>query len=306
MTDTKKDQIGFSPSLLKSAIQKSIRRNDVDRAVKHAKLLLHKKPNDFWRRLPIIMLEDVVLHPDLRRVVELATASARKAYQLSAEDEEFGLRLVEQLARCKVRDTEFLKYLLQRKQVQIKYQEAHLKEDELLLIKAIYWRSCMGGMYGDIGMMRTVASIWQNRFGSGEYSINQSIEYFPECEIDYKNISLDENGSDVPFEAIDFHCSPMVEILLRKPQIKNIVTKFYPNKKPEVVLKQVIWRLRSGINYKMDIKANQIFDWLKADEIKVYQVSEDEANFLQIYQLIRDEVDNISNWFIKAVLAKKY
>ena len=73
-TDKKKN-VGFSISLLKSNLQKAIRRGNVDVALKSAKLLLHKSPNDFWRRLPIIIAEDVLPHPQLRKMVDLAVKS---------------------------------------------------------------------------------------------------------------------------------------------------------------------------------------------------------------------------------------
>ena len=84
------ESTGFSKSLLKSAMQKAVRRGCVMEAVKCSKIHLKKNCNDFWRRLAIVVVEDVILHPEYRRIVDLASRSSAKSYVPNEEDEKFG------------------------------------------------------------------------------------------------------------------------------------------------------------------------------------------------------------------------
>lgn len=63
--------------VLKSVLQKSVRRRRPLPAVRVAMELADKSLDDLLRRLPIIMLEDSMLHPDLPLLVWLMVASSK-------------------------------------------------------------------------------------------------------------------------------------------------------------------------------------------------------------------------------------
>lgn len=70
--------VPFSQSLLKSAIQKSVRRGDVDKAVRAAKSLITLSETDALRRLMIIPIEDGILPPDYDKYAAMLTRVSSK------------------------------------------------------------------------------------------------------------------------------------------------------------------------------------------------------------------------------------
>lgn len=63
--------------MLKSILQKSIRRRQPLPAVRVAMELMDKALGELLRRLPIIILEDSMLHPDLPLLVWLMVAESK-------------------------------------------------------------------------------------------------------------------------------------------------------------------------------------------------------------------------------------
>lgn len=63
--------------MLKSILQKSIRRRRPLPAVRVAMELVDKALGELLRRLPIIILEDSMLHPDLPLLVWLMVAESK-------------------------------------------------------------------------------------------------------------------------------------------------------------------------------------------------------------------------------------
>lgn len=67
----------LSIPVLKSMIQKAIRRQRPHQATMLAMELSDKSWSDLLRRIPIIMLEDAALHPDLPLLVWLMVADSK-------------------------------------------------------------------------------------------------------------------------------------------------------------------------------------------------------------------------------------
>ena len=108
--------------------------------------------------------------------------------------------------------------------------EVFLDEDkfveEIDLISAIKYRGTMGGMRGDIDMMKISVKLWGKRFKNKEYSIKQIKDVYDKIEVrdNYLNISRIEKVIDIIPEAVDFHCSPLVNIMMRKPEVKEAIS----------------------------------------------------------------------------------
>ena len=58
-------------SLLISNLQKTIRRQLTDNALRTAMVLIEYHPVAFIRRLPIIIQEDMILHPQMDKIVQI-------------------------------------------------------------------------------------------------------------------------------------------------------------------------------------------------------------------------------------------
>jgi hypothetical protein len=299
------DVSGFSVSLLKSALQKSIRRNLPLQSVKIAKKMIKKDAKSFLRRLGVIIIEDVMLHPDFERLIELASDSSDKDFVLSKENEKFCLELVEQLARCLFRDVEFMEYQHGRKEIDLPISFDDLEGEELKLVKALRWRSGLGGMKGDMEMLRLSARIWTRRFQNGELRASELKKYFPKPESNYSEIPERDSSDDILLEAVDFHVLKSIpKMILRKKQLKEKLMQesgLVNDSQLIDLLVRVIWRMRSGINYKLDFQTKKVFEWLEVSEDSIYDKSEKEK-YMKIYKIINSDLDRISLWYINKSL----
>ncbi len=298
-----KPEKGFSASLLKSATQKAIRRGDVGRALISAKAHLRKAPNDFFRRLPIMILEDAILHPDFRKVVELAGHSARKAFVVTKEIEHFALTIVEQLAKIEIRDYSFVAYNNGFKSINIvPYVEwEDLRGLERDTVKAIKWREKMSGMKDDMNMLSFLTRIWAHRFKEKILTMRKLKALYDRIPTrkSYASIPSTLTVNDILLEAVDFHVSPMVDILAGKRHVRNLIERHYPDDvlTVEERIQTIIWRMRSGINYKKDYFSGEPIDWLKEPFNRTPNA--DRPRYEAIYASLLPEINNISIWFLE-------
>ena len=157
----------LSIPILKSMIQKSIRRRLPLQALKVAMELSVKSWGDLIRRLPIIMLEDAALHPDLPLLVWLMVADT-KNFSVNSIILERVMSIVYELASCGWRDDD--DYDPSGKNA---YESCTLNNDAWLrglriqnrtIIKAMLLRARYGGMMCDVVMMQNYAKLWTYRF----------------------------------------------------------------------------------------------------------------------------------------------
>ncbi|KAK9821838.1 hypothetical protein WJX74_003238 [Apatococcus lobatus] len=92
-----------SPALLKSALQKCIRRGLHEEAVRIALHLLKENQTEFLRRICVICLEDAVLHPELPLLTWLMLASG-KGFALTTAHAQACLTIVSDLAALPFKD----------------------------------------------------------------------------------------------------------------------------------------------------------------------------------------------------------
>lgn len=179
----------LSVPVLKSILQKSIRRRKPLPSVRVAMELSDKSLADLLRRLAIVVLEDSTLHPDLPLLVWLMMASSKDyGIPLSLMKRVFGI--VYEMASCPWRDP--LNNAVERKSAESPSTANHppklsfpsitcfrISEEEdnnsnttssvqltaeNTLIWAMLMRSNYGGMAGDIRMLKAYAALWQDRF----------------------------------------------------------------------------------------------------------------------------------------------
>jgi hypothetical protein len=213
---------GVGVPLLKSNLQKAIRRCHNNIAIHSAIQLIHLDRIQFLRRLPIIYIEDVCLMDSFPMVVWLMMAD--KHYTLTSLDIDILLHCVNSLCKCK-------KVIGCRTDpVTTTYTHEYLENldnhNELL---CVYYRSQYGGMGGDMRMLEQAI----------EYYIANPHSIERTC---YGSIDFDEiHNMDIEIlvEAIDFHPFPhMLSMLEKRVQLDKMVIKEY------------IWNAESGYNIR--------------------------------------------------------
>jgi hypothetical protein len=189
----------ISPSLLKSMLQKGVRRKLLTQVMAISKELFYHHLQEFFRRLPIICLEDVLLHPGYPILTWLMVAIS-KGYSPPLYICQICFLMIFDMTETEHRDLvpnilpqaiqlERNKYLQrlqvtqkQRKQLKKPYETAEQLEDIWrcletknnginTILASILVRSCYGGMDGDMVMLKQYAELWWYRFqGQPTYS----------------------------------------------------------------------------------------------------------------------------------------
>lgn len=303
--DKVKTLVPFSPSLLKSAIQKSVRRGEADKAVRCAKSLMALSEVDALRRFMVIVIEDVLLHPqydELARMV--AQVSSKGSHPLSEEDKTLALSIIADAAQCRWRDLDVNNPDDEGKDYVMQPVKGGKEND---LVNALLYRSRIGGSKWDWVMLNQMARVWNNRFAKGSWTAEDLKkcfvgEVFEWTDVEYATVD------DIPVEAVDFHCSGILHLLLKIGWVKDLLRKEIPFNKRDWLggdvsdhnlLEQIMWCCRSSINDKLNIWETQVgkdqpVSWLWADNVPEAMWS--------VYEHIMDEIgeetDNISRWII--------
>lgn len=249
----------FSPGILKSLMQKAVRRRLSSAAIFCATELLMVDQEAFYRRMPVVIIEDSILHPGLNELVWFMLALT-VGYTPRTEDYEQSLRIVQQVCSSPLQDTiswgdedDFgnksippsIEALLERAD---RLGDAR----EATVIRAMLCRASFGGMKGDTLMLRRASALWLNRFSyrSFECSTNNSapVTWMQALE------SLHGMGThefkllkapSIPIAGIDFHVSPW---LMEKLSI------LVPGAN-EDSLRSAMWFLHSSINGRRRMSA---------------------------------------------------
>lgn len=250
----------LSVPVLKSILQKCIRRRRPLPAVRVAMELIDKSLGDLLRRLPVIILEDSSLHPDFGLLVWLMIAYS-KDYVLPPQLVIRVLQIVFEVASCQWSDP-----LVQSSQegegdepqyAGVSLSSFHEASESLPksaeeMIWSILVRAEYGGMKGDIRMLHKYADLWKRRFSSGsapdpvasqfresnpEAAASSDVEW---CSVPMlmhrraKEQSEDRVASlcatgidqlrmeDICIEGVDFHCSAVMDHLLSDNELVGI------------------------------------------------------------------------------------
>ncbi len=211
----------YSIPLVKSNLQKAIRRCDSQIAIQSTLVLLQCAPMELLRRLPIIYIEDVCLMDSYPIIVWLMMAD--RDYTLKNGDIDIILNIVHSLCVCK----KYFPYVANDYNYAFSHESLQFcpNSDELL---SLYYRSLYGGLKGDIQMLKV--SIDYYRMHPSEI-----------VKTEYANINYDlvEREIEILLEAIDFHCYPQMLNMLSKITFLN-----------KDIIKQHIWFVESGYNYR--------------------------------------------------------
>ena len=244
----------LAPSLVKSALQKCVRRGRVGGAHRTAALLLAEAPADALRRLLVIAVEDAAAHPDSPLVAWLMCADS-KGFKLPRAVVDAVAGFAAELAACAIKDradpppktpttppegrsSESAGALAARN---VHAQCAGLGARASAIVAALAIRARFGGMAGDVEMLRSFAATWRSRFlgedGAGSDGAGSADCWLARLDLVYAEArrkareALGAEGvssatgpgvvsrRDVPPAAVDFHVSPVVEELARNERV---------------------------------------------------------------------------------------
>mmetsp|Transcript_28625 Transcript_28625/g.46185 ORF Transcript_28625/g.46185 Transcript_28625/m.46185 type:complete len:530 (-) Transcript_28625:1003-2592(-) len=203
---------GLTVSMLKSLLQKSIRRQLCGAALWCTCELLIKSRNELFRRVPIIVVEDAILSPEYDYLVWLMLASS-KGYIPGRDEILKYLKIVWQIAVCGVFGDvdgiadDRLKTLDEDCSKLFKTSEKYAT-----FVRCLICRSACGGMAGDIKLLLRFAAWWcavflheiECRNGNGESRwvvVLRKIHSLKKQPDKVDEIRL-------PMSGIDFHCCP--------------------------------------------------------------------------------------------------
>lgn len=243
-------------AILKSSLQKMIRRMNPILALRSAYTLLHLKPAVFLRRLLVIMVEDSYIHSFFTEICWYMMACTN--YELDMEDVDYLMNMVYTLSKCEMHRS-FRANTNGNKNIQIMIKEMKKRMDEsvdidsdfmnrMSLIIAIYFREQYGGLEGDLHMLDNLRNCLFDNNKHSVFIIDKLISLALEDDGN-DNVSRDESYrflilNDIDISAIDFHCCP---------EMVGFIQKKLP-KMPDYMIKQIMWRQSSGINYRKKSK----------------------------------------------------
>ncbi len=233
---------------LKSHLQKNVRKQDDNLAIPTALHLMKMDMQEFLRRLPIIMIEDVSLHSSFSTIIwfMLAVSHYQKKFTFSKSMYEYLLGIIyvlctidkKDIIRLTPEEKEEYDSLIENKDLKVHLNSlVGLKPLELSTLYSMHVRIAYGGMKCDMNMFREYIVKWKNRFEKGK-EMNKML---------VKPISIlvsELELSSWDLSAIDFHC---------ENRILSFLNRRFPDI-DEYVLKRIIWVYSSSINKRVEKK----------------------------------------------------
>ena len=251
----------INEKILKSNLQKCIRRGYTEKALKTAYQYMKINITNFLRRISVIMLEDAVLHESFTVIMWLICCSDN--YEINDIIKSYLLGVVYFLSECK--------YIERVNKINYNfYSDMNKINDindikELSLLYSLCLRVSYGGMNGDIQRFQSFIKVWLQYF---QEKNDKSIFLYNKI----KPIKIENEmiTKDIHPSCIDFHIFPV---------IKNIL-KEYPEYE-ENQIKDCIWYNRSCITDKKCINnVNKI------------------TRYKEIYEKIEEKLNKLSYFYI--------
>lgn len=281
------------PSLLKSLLQKSVRRGRTTQSLRLAKALMCANFVDFVRRFAVIIVEDGILHPDFPIFVWiLVQVSAEPTWHPSKQLLDHLLQVVHEVAGCRFRDSMHMagSHYFGGGGAEPRGEDLSamqptdpewslLSPTQVSVVKSLLARASFGGMKGDMNMLRSCASIWRSRLTAGVngtqfswHNILQSARARHPNTHDWWSWLGAVNSNSTSFsdwqavgpvqladcllDGVDFHCSSMIDVLLGDAEVIGILNESMKTRvkdQHERMLQSLIWNFRSSINSRGNI-----------------------------------------------------
>lgn len=251
--------------VVKSNLQKCVRRKLISQAIRSAFAMWTFDPNEVLRRLPAIMIEDSLIYPEGLLKLVWWMMAVSKGYRMSKNEVEMMLGIVVTL--CESNKYDVAHSSMQGKDV----DWSCFSTDRQELYWAIEMRKMYGGMAVDLHMYAYHQGLWYDRLKDDKWweLINNQ---------DENTVELDSVGkikiSDIIDEAIDYHCFPWI--------VRKLEEKYNLSEKR---IKIAIWMCRSRINVREPI------------DYSMYSSASAEAQ--NDYDKIKDNITSLTTWIRK-------
>lgn len=249
-------------AVVKSSLQKAIRRGLAVPAVAAAAYLLARDPKELLRRLPVVLVEDVGIFADLPRLMWLCVA-VQSGYELIEEDLRFVLTLVAIAAAHPSKtvlpdgvDPMYIDAVL------VKMfgtgllpgngdDVANVAADTELLSMCLALRACYGGMSCDVEMLLAFAAApdaWTNEVVPSSTAPRDGgtplvDEWISDLRCGGKRWGAALAPAEQLDAAVDFHCSDIAPRLCRFLASRG-------RQVSEEEMKEAMWSLRSSLNFR--------------------------------------------------------
>ncbi len=277
---------GEAIPLLKSNLQKCVRRMITDKAIRTSYELMKLDYQHFLRRLPIIILEDTCLCTGFSTVVWMMAANGN-GWIPTKIHVEWLLGLVHQITMNPRHD--MCDYNRQTNPYSMWKGLHKIDSNTSTCILAMYLRMMYGGMRNDRKML---ASLMDERL-----TLGQSI-----LSLDTVYVNLDSlcpfSKDDIIPEAVDYHCYPWIIYKLcessevrrndegprrndegpRRNDDEELIQVEKEQNELEEKIRKTIWHCRSGVN--------------KRDNVTV------DSEYQEIYGKIKRTLWDLSNYII--------
>lgn len=279
--------------ILKSNLQKCIRRGLSKSAVRTAYQLINQNLNEFLRRWIIIIAEDSIIHPDMLYAMWLCMAHS-KGYKITNNQVEFLLDMVYQVAESKYYDKVITDKLFNSElQDCVTVKKIFNNPQNIRIINkigecclAMLLRSMYGGMKGDMIFLKSFNKIWKKRINDNEekwVKFLQKVWKLPERP----QFNLIFNQKDKYLFSIDWHCCNYFMDKL------NNQLNFQVDQED---LKKTIWYWRSGWTEKQIIVSESDYYTLNLESVNVNdELMREEYKYL--WNKIFNIVDQVSVQF---------
>ena len=212
-----------SVPIMKSHLQKAVRRMAVDSALGATRELIGMDLNALLRRIPIIAIEDVAPVQGIDVCIWIMIAYS-KGFKLRKSHIDYIAGFVKSMTNYprKVRNYNELPVEDQRR--------SNLGEDKRVLIECLALRRSYGGMKGDMKMIR----ILEDHLKNGK----QEILDMNISDVSVETIPTLDRGESWIFAAIDFHVSSIAGKLAKSRKLD------------EVQVRRLMWNYSSSLNYR--------------------------------------------------------
>lgn len=240
-----KEKVYKNISYLQSHFQKSIRKQDEQLALSTAIHLFRLDIIHLLHRLPIIMLEDVILHESFTTIIWLMIAISQKnKFKIKKYIYEWLLGIIYLL--CKINEKNIIneKNTDNKNIIENLNNYSKLNCNECSILYSIHLRIAYGGIDKDLKMLQYFAyQFYENK----EKYINKN-EIRP-ISIFVKELDL----QDWNLSAIDYNCNSKLISLISK--------KFNNIREDEI--KKIIWYNSSSINKREKTNNYNLLEWNK-------------------------------------------
>lgn len=232
-------EVKLSQSLVKSNLQKAVRRGQVDAAVASAAYLLASNPEDLLRRLPVVVAEDVSVSADLAELTWLMLA-VQKGYALRMSDVRLILSVVAAAAAHPYRIEHGRLLSVAQAASAAGSLDALCGQGLCPLRWSLGIRACHGGMEGDVKMLLACAFAPEN----WKSTLIPRASLLPPDQVLHALKSPGLLASHRLPESVDFHVSEIVPHIVGLLRVRGDVDT------TPTMVHEAIWVHRSSVNFR--------------------------------------------------------